>query len=230
MANDKKTYETHESYGIMRFSRVHGGKTALFGSSIRQDNKIQCTLSTGGVKRDLHTDWYADEEELFEVEMSQSQFAELITSLNMGVGVPVTIRHIREGGKLHTCQEPPFIAKGEQHQKEFSESMQDAFRETQELIEQVGKLFAEKKNLTKADRQEVINALSRIQNEIGSNMDFAVQQFQEQMDHTVIEAKAEIEAYTQHKMQMLAEKTMQKQIDDKNRDVISQNEQETDNE
>lgn len=61
-------------------------------------------------------------------------------------------------------------------------------------------------------------------------MDFAVQQFQEQMDHTVTEAKAEIEAYTQHKMQMLAEKTMQKQIDDKNRDVTSQNEQETDNE
>lgn len=224
MANNEKTYETHESYGIMRFSRVHGGKTTLFGTSLRQDNKIQCTLSTGAVERDLHTDWYADEEELFEVEMSQSQFTELITSLNMGVGVPVTIRHIREGGKLHTCQEPPFIAKDEQHQKEFSESMQDAFRETQELIEQVGRLFAEKKNLTKADRQEVINALSRIQNEIGSNLDFAVQQFREQMDHTVAEAKAEIEAYTQHKMQMLAEKTVQKQIDEKNRDTINQNE------
>lgn len=224
MANNEKTYETHESYGIMRFSRVHGGKTTLFGTSLRQDNKIQCTLSTGAVKRDLHTDWYTDEEELFEVEMSQSQFAELITSLNMGVGVPVTIRHIREEGKIHTCEEPPFIAKGEQHQREFSESMQDAFRETQELIEQVEKLFTEKKNLTKADRQEVINALSCIQNEIGSNLDFAVQQFREQMDHTVAEAKAEIEAYTQHKMQMLAEKTVRKQIDEKNRNTINQNE------
>ena len=87
----QETIKKHPSYGMLSFHRVHGAATPLFGSSVQHRDTIRLTLKEGEVKRSLNTDWYFGGKQLFEVEMSLSQFAELITSLNMGDGIPVTI-------------------------------------------------------------------------------------------------------------------------------------------
>lgn len=207
-------FESHESYGMMQFSRVHGGKEALFGSSIRHSDRVLCRLSEGSVKRNLGEDWYSDDELLFEVEMSQSQYAELISSMNVGCGVPVTIRYRRENGKLKKCEEPPFVAKGEQHQQEFVEAINQTYQNARELVDDAAKILA-KKNLTKADREAIMSSLRGIENDIGSNLEFSLEQFRRQMDRTVMEAKAEVEAYAQHKMQMLAQVGTEKAVEEK---------------
>ena len=58
----------------------------------------------------------------------------------------------------------------------------------------------EKKTIGKADRAEILSKLDMIIQEIGSNTKFIQKQFHEQMDKTVLEAKAEIEAFTQNKL------------------------------
>ena len=65
-------------------------------------------------------------------------------------------------------------------------------------------MFEQKKNLTKADRQEILSKLSKLSMDIGCNMDFIVDQFNEQMDKTVMEAKGEIEAFCQNKINTIA--------------------------
>ena len=91
----KRNRETSPAYGMLSFSRVSGGDPNLFGSSVEHDHKISLVLKRGEVSRDLNSDWYMGNETLFEVEMSYSQFAELISSMNVGDGVPVTIRHVK---------------------------------------------------------------------------------------------------------------------------------------
>ena len=85
----------HPSFGMLSFSRAHGGHSNLFGSSIQHRDTIHMVLKEGTVSRDLNEDWYLGGPEIVEVEMSQSQFAELITSMNMGSGVPCTIKFIK---------------------------------------------------------------------------------------------------------------------------------------
>ena len=80
----------HPSYGMIRFARssIGGSGTALFGSSIMHNNVIRLSISKGMMEREGNEDWFLAgtdiNDMIVEVEMSYTQFAEAITSLNMG--------------------------------------------------------------------------------------------------------------------------------------------------
>ena len=86
---------------------------------------------------------------------------------------------------------------------EFKEQRKEVTAETQQLISDVKELFA-KKSLTKADREGVLNKLSRISLSVGCNIDFIAEMFNEQIDRTITEAKGEIEAFCQNKINSIA--------------------------
>ena len=183
----------HPSYGVLGFHRVSScGSTTLFGSSIKHSNTIMLTLKTASMERGLNSDWYYGGHELFRVEMSQTQFAELITSMNIGDGVPVTIRSI-QGETVPPC---PFESKADLHRAEFRDELKETYESTRELLDKTRELFSTKKTLTKKDKDEILGLITSISNNIGTNMDFQMKRFQEQMAKTVTEAKGEIEAFT----------------------------------
>lgn len=197
--------ETHPSYGMLGFSRVsRGGKCNLFGTSITQRNTIRMTLKRGAVRRDLSQDWYSATENLFEVEMSYNQFAELITSLNMGDGIPVTIRYIG----YDPVEDPPVVDRRELHRSEFEELVKKSYNQCQELITTIGDTLSKKTSFNKKEKEELMSLLMQLSHNIGSNQSFQLSQFQEQMDKTVTEAKAEVEAFVQHKMLQLAQQKL----------------------
>jgi len=105
------TSYTHESYGMLGFYRVQGTDRPLFGSSLKHNNTIRLTLKTGVHSRNLNRDWYYGGRTLFEVEMSASQFADLVSNMNVGDGVPVTIKR-KENELISEC---PFENKAETH-------------------------------------------------------------------------------------------------------------------
>lgn len=208
MNNDYKVEETefgtktsHPSYGTLAFRRTTGGATPLFGSSIEHRDTIAMTLYHADIIRGLHQDSIYGGREIAEVEMSYSQFAEAITSMNMGSGVPVTIRWTEKDGKIPPCD---FVSKREQFTDEFKEKRKKATEDAQQLIKDVTELFSQKKALTKADKDAILNKLHHLNMDIGCNMDFIADQFNEQMDKTVMEAKGEIEAFMQNKVNSIA--------------------------
>lgn len=188
--------ERHESYGMLGFSRTSGGPRNLFGTSIQHRDTIRLSLKEGSVCRGLNQDWFYGGKELFSVEMSYSQFAELITAMNVGDGIPVTIRS--EHGKQ--MENPPYVDKAAQHLNEYQELISETYQDTQELIKRVSELFTSKKALNKQEREDILRDLSKISQNIGSSQSFQVSQFQEQMERTVTEAKGEIEAFAQNKL------------------------------
>ena len=199
------TKTSHPSYGTLVFSRRTGGATPLFGSSIEHRDTIAMTLYHANITRGLHYDSIYGDKKIVEVEMSYSQFAEAITSMNIGTGVPVTIRWTERDGSIPDCD---FISKREQFADEFKEKRKEATMESQQIIKDVTELFKQKKTLTKADKQEIIGKLSKLSMEIGCNMDFIADQFNEQMDKTVMEAKGEIESFCQNKINSIASATL----------------------
>jgi hypothetical protein len=93
----------HPSFGMVSFSRCYGTNRRLFQSHVKNMTTVRLRIKQASVKHSLHQDHTYGEESLIEVELSPAQFAELLTSMNVGDGVPCTINYVNEK-KLKTCQ------------------------------------------------------------------------------------------------------------------------------
>lgn len=198
--------ESHPSYGMLGFYRTTCSCAhPLFGSSIKHRDTIHLVLKQGHKRRNLNQDWYYGGSKLFEVEMSYNQFAQLITEMNCGDGIPVTIRSTQNDWKVPDC---PFEDKGELHIREFNEHLEEVYNESKQLIKTLEEKFSTKKTFNKKDQEEILRVLRKINQNIGCNQEFQVEQFQRQMDNTVTEAKGEIESFFQNKMYQIAQQAI----------------------
>lgn len=192
--------ETHESYGMLSFSRVSGGESILFGSSIPHQETIQLSIGPAEIERSLNTDWYyGNGGKHIVVEMSHSQFSEAITSMNMGSGVPVTIKRLN--GKR--MADPQFTNKRIQFEKEFQTKMEQLEHSLRALTKETEDILTNKKAVTKTDRSVILNQLRALKTEIAMNIPFMASMYNEQLDKTTQEAKGEIEAFTLNKLNQL---------------------------
>lgn len=203
---------THPAFGMLKFHRVSGGDNTLFGSSIKHNDKIVMTLKHGEEIRTLSRDYYFGKDIIAEVEMSYSQYAECITAMNIGDGIPCTIRFTERDGNIPKIAENNM--KREQFINEFSETIKKAMSQVQEQIDSIQASIDNKKNLGAKDKQEIVNQLSQVKNNIGYNLDFCVKRFNEQMDKTVCEAKGEIEAFCQNKINSIEQAALVEHKDD----------------
>lgn len=192
--------EKHESYAMLRIGRHTGHDTALFGSSIPHRDTVRLSILPGVVERDLNRDhYYSERLPYIEVEMSQLQFAEAITSMNMGSGIPVTLRELN--GK--TMGKPAFKNKRMQFEQEFKERMVNLEARLSHLTENTEDILTNKKSINKGDRNTILNELNALKRELVSNIPFIASSYNEQMDKTAQEAKAEVEAFTINKVNQL---------------------------
>lgn len=202
----KEKAKSHPSYGILSMSRssIGGDGTALFGSSIQHNNTIRLSISKGLLERKGNEDRYypklLQKDKYIEVEMSYSQFAEAITSLNRGEGIPVTIRSVN-GQWLEPC---PFEDKQKKIREDFADVAKQVTRDLNSKAKEVSELLENKKTLSKADRDFIVSALRSASFSLSQKMPFISEQFEEQMDRTLMEAKAEFESFIQSKMNRLA--------------------------
>lgn len=172
--------EEHESFGVLNISRAQvSGNIPLFGSSIEHHNVIMIEVKTAYRDRHLHADWIHSDKLLLRATMSPSQFADAIISLNAGTGTPITLEFVRGDEKMRA--DPPRPQKHQQFREELRETLTQTLNLTDELI-------AETKGRLRRKAEQVRQHLA-------SNMPFVETQFARQMDKTVNEAKAEIEAF-----------------------------------
>jgi hypothetical protein len=188
--------EEHESFGLLQISRQTCSPAInLFGSSISHSNLISLRICRGEKHRDLSRDWYFDSETLIEIIMSNTQFAEAITSMNMGCGVPVTLHRVY-GQSVAPC---PEVHKRQEIEREFDDRCKKIADRTQEAANEATKILSGSGALKKEDRKKLSELIFSIQQEMRGNLPFVNKSFDEQIDKTIMEAKGECEAfYTNH--------------------------------
>ena len=207
MSEDTKVIK-HQSFGLIAFDRVTyaesvdgtGQDRPLFGSSILHNSCITVTIRRATLQRHLNNDHiFADNSPpIVEVEMSATQFADAITSLNQGDGTPCTI--VMVDGK--TIKAPPFENKRVQFDAEFESTMRDVGSKMNEFYAEIGRILS-KTSIGKHDRGEIIQQLDLLRQEITSNIPFIKRQFTEQMDQTVLEVRNEFEEFVEGKIRKL---------------------------
>lgn len=76
------------------------------------------------------------------------------------------------------------------------------------MIRSLEEKFNTKKSFNKADQKEILDTLKRISYNIGCNQNFQIDQFDRQMQRSTTEAKGEIEAFFNNKMQVIAQQAL----------------------
>jgi len=208
MALGKK--ESHESYGMIGCSRATSGKGhPLFGSSVLHSNSIILRIKRAVVERHLNRDWYYGKEPLIEVELSPTQFAEMITSLNVGDGIPCTIRYTENKVRM---EDPPEVKQRLVFENEFKEDINHLKELYEDKLHDVRKLLRKKGNLLKPEKAEIDNFLFELTRIIEDYMPFLQKSFNEAMDKTVMEAKGEVEAFVMSKVTSLGIEGLEKEM------------------
>lgn len=194
MSFSEEEREEHPSYGMVRFSRCQGNPGRLFGSSLRT-HESYVTLSVGSGER-IHSSGYdryfgSMRGEFIEVDLSAAQFAELLTTMNVGAGVPCTIRRFN-GKKIENP--PETQVEVEKIRTAFKRDMKNLASRCKSDVKAVQEIL-DKKNLTKADREEILNKVNRIMMNVESDTPFMLSQFEEATEKVVQHAKAEVDAF-----------------------------------
>lgn len=197
MLPDDEFERTHPSYGLIQIARMTGGAGAkqLFGSPLAHHyGTIRLSIGSATWIHGLHHDRYhgALRGEHIEIEMSAAQFADLITSLNVGGGTPCTIRYV--GGER--VPDPPVHATEAEHIRDNFEGSLDKFKDKarayrKKIEELTSKLSAKAKD-------EIRIALDVIEDQLAANVPFVLQQFQAATTKVATAAKAEVEAFVSH--------------------------------
>lgn len=197
---ENKIY-THPSYGMIQISKYTGGQSTLFGSSIKHNGGITLSIHNAELHRHLNHDWYHSKiNPIISVDMSYSQFAEAITSGMNTSGIPCTIREIRGEPKIDKLD---FSNKRLEFEDEFEDALENLNQKLERLSRETEEILFQKKPLNKTEKEEIMNRIKMIEQDIHSNIPYMTKCFNETLDKTVVEAKSEIEGFYESKVRSL---------------------------
>ena len=209
MTNLYDSKETHESYGMIGVSRVSCRPgVSLFGSSIKHSNTVRLRIKTAEVNRHLNHNWYHGLDALIEVELSPTQYAEMLTCMNVGDGVPCTIRYIN----YEQMEDPPEVKQRQVFEDEFKEKVEYLEDKCFKGVEEIQNILLKKGGITVAERKEAWNKVVDVMRKVGDSIPFLQSSFNEAMDKTVLEAKGEVEAFVTNKIVSLGIKGLEKEM------------------
>lgn len=193
--NEKGT-ERHPSYALVSFSRCsNAADRPMFGSSVPCSSFIKCTIKAGRRERDLNNEWFFADEPLVEFNMSPAQFADAITNMNVGDGVPCTLRYLKgEDENNEMRKDCPYEPKFDVYEREFKEECRNVNANILNAISKASEML-EAKTIKKADIREVQNLLNQIARDLTSNLPYVQMAFNEYLNKSVSEAKQEITAF-----------------------------------
>ncbi len=212
----------HESYVSVGLSRRQGSPGTLFGSSLAQHqsyitlkvSKAKLIRSTDGTNTDRIFSSISGD--IIEVDLSAAQFAELITTMNIGTGVPGTLRRF-----MHKSVEnpPASMIEAEKVREGFKQKMHNIAKKLEEHSRGVEEILDAKKNPTQPERSHIKNAFRALSTELRSNLPFVLEIFEEAAEKVVQHAKTEIDSFVTANVMAEGILSYQKKMKDQERQL-----------
>lgn len=205
-----KEMEQHASWGMVGFYHTQGGERQLFGSDVSNHNTVILRVKHAKKERELGRDWTMGTDTICEVELSALQFAELLTNMNIGDGVPCTVRYTRTDGCI---QYKPETSKLDVIYEERDEIVDRASSRLNEVRTELAKLIDNKK-ITKSVGNELLHKLSSALSDLeGCGFEFYKKQATKEIDKMVVEAKSQISEYVAAKIYSVGLETLMNAAD-----------------
>lgn len=181
----------HESYGMLSFTNTTSSKGInLFGSSIKCSNYITMKINIAEDTRGMNENWFYPKKCIMEVQLSPAQFAEAISTMNT-VGTPVTLTNIM--GKR--MEKPPENENMMDLQDELHETISKLSARIDVLNKYANILRNQKGGLKVGEKNELLNGINSVTQQLKSNIPFLGEQVARQMNKTVHQAKCEVDSF-----------------------------------
>ena len=196
MRDEEKRF-THESYGLAGLYRTEGTVGALFGSHLdKHHTTMHLRIFHAERRHDLARDWFYAEnsQPIVEIVFSAAQFAEFVTTPNMGAGVPCTIRSI-EGRAM--AKPPKVDTEAQATQASVDEKFVSLARKLDAVLVECREALADAK-VPQKRQDAILGPIAGLVQEMTRNIPWAAGQLRETMAKTVSAAKAEVEAALVH--------------------------------
>jgi hypothetical protein len=199
--------EEHPSYGMVGINRCQSSGTNLFGSIAKHHSFITLEIRRASVTRHLSNDWYhAESLPLIEIELTHTQFGELITSPGVGNGVPCTIRQIN-GKSQGECPEPPRMVS--KFEGDLKATTAETVSELKALRNKLNEsLLPGNKPLNKTEQRDLLEKINSAIASVESSIPYIEQSFGEELEKQTDKAFAEVEAYAGHLMHNIGERAL----------------------
>jgi hypothetical protein len=211
------TSQSHPSFGVIGVSRV-SGQASLFDSDVKHGHFIEITISEAKKHRTGFThEAVMSGKELAKVRMSFAQFAQFITTQNVGSGTPCTIARVigdekepyanQWGGRPDPPDPKPFIDKFRGVGKERAQKILDSIERASAMMKNIfeGDVSPTKKNL-----KVVADAMASAHQDVKSNLPYLMECLDEEMEHKMANAVTEFESYVAGSLQEKGLEVMRK--------------------
>jgi len=181
----------HDSQIQVRFNRINSrGSDQFYGSDILCNSYMELIICKSKYERSHGGDSFFGGKHLLRCKMTNNQFAELITSLNFGSGIPATLEEINQRDLPTFIKQPPFIDKIALIQSELGDDVQECQDDVDKL-----KKYIDDMKISKKAKFEIGLMIERIESMHKSNIAFYVSQAKKSVDKMVTSAKSNIESY-----------------------------------
>lgn len=201
---------------MIGFFRTQGGAGSrrLFASEVATPHTIRMRIVPAVENWHLSQKWFhGSVAPIIEVEMTPAQFAEAVSSMNIGDGVPCTLRELRVPESLApytTSMVPDFVDDDTVTSQIVGDLTRDAaaaVNEIKTLIDNVEALLDEAR--VPAKRKETILAsLRRLDMKLTSSMPFVLTQYREAIETMQSHAKIEMDSFVTHAITKLGLKSL----------------------
>jgi hypothetical protein len=190
--------EVHPGFGMIGASRISISNpgTTLFDSDIMHQHTVRVKISAASRKRDLGHDWIHSQKEYIEVELSEAQWASFVSSMNVGDGVPCSIRHLN-GEILPEFPHDPRLAHSI---KETQEAANRAFDQIQAALAAYEAL---EPTASAKEKRNALGTLKATINNATPNVEFAGKTLTKMAENVVQKARVDIEAFVTTKARQL---------------------------
>jgi ElaB/YqjD/DUF883 family membrane-anchored ribosome-binding protein len=206
---DSEVQKSHPSFGMLGFSRVSGGKTRLFGSEIETPHVIRMRVVPAKENWHLSQKWFHGSiAPVIEVDLTPAQFAEAISCMNIGDGVPCTIRELVPLKGV----EPGMVPDFRDEDTVTANIIEDVKADVADVVNRINQLVKDVDEaltgVSGVKREKILGALKRIQQQLHSNMPFVLTQYREAIETMQAHAKAEMDAVLLHAITRLGLKSL----------------------
>lgn len=189
-AIDANGDESHPAFAVASVHTSSGTPRALFQSDLMHNNTVVVSIQTATRRRDLQRDWVHPRRELIEIEMSESQWGALVSSMGKGGGVPVTLRRSENEDTVPAL---PYQPRTAENRREVRETVERLLADA--TVAMAALDAAEDNKAGVKERRELRNRLRSTLGNAGGNARFAIDSLAEAADSLVNQARADIETH-----------------------------------
>lgn len=195
---EKEKIVKHESFGLISACRTNGSHGHFFyGSDMQPNNFItitlckNCQIEYDNVMGKRYTEGRNNLDDIVEIEMTSTQFAEFITTLNVGQGVPCNIKKF--GRVIDRYEENEELdSKYEYEYKksiEILKKQRGAYNEAHKKIMEICDKLPNKK------KEEISSIINKLATDVCDNVPFHIRNIKDASEEIVSKAKTEIASY-----------------------------------